>query len=177
MRILLYLILLAGISPNIAFCQQTKTSECTMFNVIIKQMLEWKESQTTPNTAVGSKIQKPKLTHTFLQTRTASYYSSRVRLPEEYASEFGIDSLGKCSYTAYFGPYSSEDIEKKGDKLKKDFLSCINLQDWTISKVDEAFLQVSYKPIDISVTIVKSPAQKKGHYYLVLTIFRFTPVQ
>ena len=43
-----------------------------------------------------------------------AYYSSSTVLEGEYVSEFGKDDDGHCSYAAYLGPYTSEEIDNKG---------------------------------------------------------------
>ena len=165
-----------------SFGQQKDSAQCTKLKAIVKQMQEWRKDHTDIKFPLKAIRQKPIIGHGFLESGgldkgTGTYYSSNAVLSAEYASEFGIDMEGKCFYTAYLGPYSNNDIDIAGEKLKELFLSCINGPDWLISAVPNVYLSIIYRRIDIPVHIMKMQIKNSDKYKLVITMFRFTPLK
>lgn len=162
--------------------QQKDSAQCAKLKAIVNQVQEWRKDYTVIKFPLKDKRQKPAIGHGFLESGgldkgTGAYYSSSATLPGEYASEFGIDNEGKCFYTAYMGPYSKDDIDKEGKKLKDVFLSCINGADWQISDMPDIYLYVSYRRVDIPVQILKMTIKNSDMYRLVISMFRFTPLK
>jgi hypothetical protein len=167
------------------FGQHKDSAQCINLKAIVNQIQEWRKDYTVIKFPLKDKRQKPAIGNGLLERGgldigTGAYYSSNAVLPGEYASEFGIDNEGKCFYTAYMGPYSKEDIDNEGKKLKDVFLSCFHGADWQISDMPDlpnVYLYVSYRRIDIPVQILKMPIKNSDMYRLVITMFRFTPLK
>jgi hypothetical protein len=146
-------------------------------------MRVWKLSDAQIKFPLLAKRDKRKIGSEFF-TDGGVYYSSAARFPGEYLSEFGMNSEGKCFYTAYIGVYNKETIDEPGKKLAQKIRDCIWRSDWDINEIEDDspgskdfYLSMTYKPVDNMVYVMRKKNKDTDNYSLVITMFRFTPLK
>ena len=167
LRILISVIFVA------AFALQGKSQEkmCLKINPILEFFKVKKDTDTT----TSYPLLKRKSISSF-PYHGKFVYSSAITLPGETDSEFFID-LGKWNYLAILGLYDKSSIDSAGNVWRGYLLNCIQRSDWSISNIPDSYLVMSYKPIDIFVSVQKNLDKNSGKYKLLFSIMRFTRVR
>ena len=169
--ILLFLFIIAGRNRTI------DVSECDKIKTILFKMSTWRKSQSSVSYPLMGKRDRPLLSHPFLLGGNRQYYANGANLYGEYASEFGIDDNGVCSFTARIGPFEAEKIDEKGVGLRNEFLGCVNGAHWQISSIKDTYLYMTYDSVDVTVSIMKRPISNSTRYALMISMARFTPLK
>lgn len=160
---------------NIAFGQKNAEVPCAELTTITNFLAQWKSSDSAISHPLLSKRNRPIIGHPFMLGKSR-YYSSSISFPGQNKSEFGMDDENKkCFYAVHFGPYPMDKIDEEGKKLALQVQSCLNGPDWQVSEIDNTYLYISYRRVDIPVQIMKYKIPGSDNYWLSIYMFRYTP--
>lgn len=168
-RLFLFLLLIEATG----YSQSDTNSLCDKIKTIFAFTRDWKRTDAGVGYPLAAK-RKESVFSGFMFDSHENCYVSSITLPKEIKSQF-VTYDGKCSYMAELGPFTKDNIDKEGMILRKEVSACFNAADWDITPMDGIYLQMSYKPVDITCSIIKRERKTSNSFSILISFLRFTP--